>query len=60
MIFYSLLSFFVGPFIGKKISNSISGVQTGIFAGVAASLLLWFWKGKDLVAADFLVSSPQL
>jgi hypothetical protein len=60
MIFYSLLSFFVGPFIGKKINNSVSGVQTGLFAGVAASLLLWFWKGKDLVAAYLVSSSPQL
>lgn len=53
MIFYSLVSYFLGPFLGQKWKSGVNGVQNGILGGILLSLALWFWKGKEYVSSVF-------
>lgn len=48
MVFYSILTFFVGPFITKAVSTSNNSIVAGFVLGFAVSILLWITVGKNI------------
>jgi len=47
MVFYSILTFFVGPFITKMFMTNDS-IVAGFVLGFAVSILLWMTVGKKM------------
>lgn len=50
MIFYSILTFFVGPYLTMPfLQSSLENCVAGFTLGFALSIILWLKFGKDLV-----------
>lgn len=50
MIFYSILTFFVGPYLTMPfLQSSPENCVAGFTLGFALSIILWLKFGKDLV-----------
>lgn len=49
MIFYSILTFFIGPYITQLfLNNNSEQCIAGFLIGFTASILLWIQFGKNL------------
>ncbi len=50
MVFYSILTYFVGPFIAMPfLSDETSAVAAGFVIGFIVSMLLWYTFGSSLM-----------
>ena len=49
MIFYSLLSNFIGPFVGYKLMKSKTGITYGLVVGSILSVALWYKIGANKI-----------
>ena len=50
MLFYSLLTFFIFPYVGYLLmNNSKKGIVSGMFIGFVISVLLWISVGIKYV-----------
>ena len=49
MLFYSVLSFFVGPSIGFYFKRDKDGISNGMMIGIILSILLWMNYGYDMI-----------
>jgi len=49
MIFYSMLSYLVGPSTGYYLTKSKAGITNGMLAGSAVSISLWYMYGAKLI-----------
>ena len=45
MLFYSILSFCVGPVLGYEIMKTKQGLSYGILVGCIVSIILWYKIG---------------
>jgi hypothetical protein len=45
MIFYAVLTFGIGPYVGYRITHSIDGLTYGQIVGFILSIILWYKFG---------------
>jgi hypothetical protein len=50
MLFYAIISYIIGPFIGYQIKNNLLDAGTGFVIGSIISIILWYIYGKDLIS----------